>query len=391
MVERDKNHPCVILWSLGNESGYGADHDALAAWVRALRPVPPAALRGRDHAATGRRAAASPTSSARCTPTIDEIVAWADATTDDASAADPVRVLARDGQLQRQPGRLLRRVRARTPRLQGGFIWEWMDHGIRQRRARRPRYFAYGGDFGDEPNDANFWPTASSGPTARRIPALHELKFLAQPVHVEARGGGRFRIHNRHPSPTLDGYRGEWELTVDGARRKRRSPARAARWRRAGARGRAASFREPAGERFVTFRFFLRRATEWAPAGHEVAWQQLALPGRAARQRRAAGPSRPSRTACSRSAASDAAVDRRRRACCASSRSTAQLLVDGPRLQLWRAADRQRRPAAGAEQAARRASALARARPRPPAAASVVSVPRDRHRRRARRIGPTAS
>ena len=74
--------------------------------------------------------------------------------------------------------------------LQGGFIWEWVDHGIRQRDARGREYWAYGGDFGDEPNDANFCADGIVWPDRTPHPALNELKFLAQPVHVEARGGG---------------------------------------------------------------------------------------------------------------------------------------------------------------------------------------------------------
>ena len=113
-------------------------------------------------------------------------------------------------------------VEESTPGLQGGFIWEWWDHGLIQAQGPPPgrRRWAYGGDFGDVPNDANFCADGIVWPDRTPHPALHELKFLAQPLHVEARGGGRFRIHSRHHFASLDRYRGEWELTIEGKRRK---------------------------------------------------------------------------------------------------------------------------------------------------------------------------
>ena len=80
MVERDKNHPSVILWSLGNESGYGAEPRRRGRLGPRARPVPPAALRGRDQMRLVGRARASPTSSARCTPSSTTIVEWAETT-----------------------------------------------------------------------------------------------------------------------------------------------------------------------------------------------------------------------------------------------------------------------------------------------------------------------
>jgi beta-galactosidase len=110
--------------------------------------------------------------------------------------------------------------------LQGGFIWEWIDHGIRKRDEHGTEYWAYGGDFGETPHDSNFCADGIVWPDRTPHPALNELKFLAQPVHVESRGGGRFRIHNRHHFSTLDRYRGEWELTADGPHCARRRTAR---------------------------------------------------------------------------------------------------------------------------------------------------------------------
>ena len=74
MVERDKNHPSVILWSLGNESGYGPNHDAAAGWIRGRDPSRPLHYEGAISVRLERRATGPPTSSARCTRELDEIV-----------------------------------------------------------------------------------------------------------------------------------------------------------------------------------------------------------------------------------------------------------------------------------------------------------------------------
>jgi beta-galactosidase len=334
MVERDKNHPSVILWSLGNESGYGPNHDAAAGWVRARDPLRPLHYEGaiRRDWSGGR-----PSTDVVCPmyPELERVEAWAAAKTDDPR---PMILCEYSHAMGNSNGGLSDYFTAfrRHDALQGGFIWEWVDHGILQRDKRGREYWAYGGDFGDTPHDSNFCADGIVWPDRTPHPALHELKFLAQPVHVEARGGGRFRIHNRHHFTGLDGYRGEWEVTVDGERRKG---------------GRLPALRVPpgealdvaltlphttGGERFITFRFFLRHAEEWAPAGHEVAWQQLPLPGRASRSARGRAVK----------AGSDGVLEADRvRAVFDLSAGVLRelaldgrnLLVEGPRLQLWRA------------------------------------------------------
>ena len=115
MVERDKNHPSVIAWSLGNESGYGANHDAAAAWVRRYDPSRPAPLRGRDPVRLDERPR-------RQRPHLPDVPpARVDRCPRDirpaAASADHVRVLPRDGQQQRHARRALGRDRddARAP------------------------------------------------------------------------------------------------------------------------------------------------------------------------------------------------------------------------------------------------------------------------------------
>jgi beta-galactosidase len=217
--------------------------------------------------------------------------------------------------------------------LQGGFVWEWIDHGIRRTDARGRPYWAYGGDFGETPHDANFCADGLVWPDRTPHPALHELKFLARPVSVEQLEEGRFRIRSRQDFAGLDRFRGAWELAVDGeVVRTGELPA---------LRGDAFEVEvdvaaDLPGERFVTFRFELRDPTEWAPAGHEVAREQLELPARAAREVKG----RPATTSEAdgslvleagpfRAVVGDGLTEL--------SEEGRNVLLEGPRLQLWRA------------------------------------------------------
>jgi len=333
MVERDKNHPSVIAWSLGNESGYGPNHDAAAGWIRARDPSRPLHYEGaiaRDWSG-GRRV-----TDLVCPmyPSVESIEAWA-AESDDPR---PVILCEYSHAMGNSNGGLADYHAAfeRHGALQGGFVWEWIDHGIRQTAADGQTYWAYGGDFGDEPHDANFCADGLVWPDRTPHPTLHELKYLTQPVAVEAvdASRGRFRIRNRHHFTDLSRYRGTWEVTADGEVAGRgRLPALKAP--RGGADEVTLELPPGKGERFVTFRFALRRSEPWPPGGHEIARAQLALPGR----RR---PARPVRGVAPAGLALEAngvrvEVDRTTGQLAGPSRAGRRPLLGGPRLQLWRA------------------------------------------------------
>jgi beta-galactosidase len=334
MVERDKNHPSVILWSLGNESGFGLNHEAAAAWVRRRDPSRPLHYEGaiRYDWASGRRG-----TDVVCPmyPNLDDIVRWAEMETDDPR---PMIMCEYSHAMGNSNGGLSDYFEAfdTHPALQGGFIWEWVDHGIRQRGRHGREHWAYGGDFGEIRHDANFCADGIVWPDRTPHPALNEFKFLAQPIRVEALRGDRFRITNRHHFTSLDAYRGEWELTVDGERdRGGRLPAlRVAPGESLDVALRLGS--SGPGERLITFRFFVREATDWAPAGHEVAWQQLSLPSRRPRASRPA--SAPVASDGSFEAAGTRAIVDLDTGLLSELRAThgRNLLVSGPTLQLWR-------------------------------------------------------
>ena len=104
------------------------------------------------------------------------------------------------------------------PRLLGGCIWEWVDHGLRQHTPSGEEWFAYGGDFGDEPNDGNFCIDGLNFPD--RIPhtGLVEYKHIIQPAHVEPVDlrSGTISIHNRYDFLSLRHLAGAWRLSRDG-------------------------------------------------------------------------------------------------------------------------------------------------------------------------------
>ena len=107
-----------------------------------------------------------------------------------------------------------------VPGFQGGFIWQWVDHGLKQQDARGREYWAYGGDFGDQPNDANFLCGGLVFPDRTPHTGLCELKKLAQPVGIAPvdAAAGRLRITNKQDFTSLAWLRGTWELTVNGKR-----------------------------------------------------------------------------------------------------------------------------------------------------------------------------
>ncbi len=283
MVLRDRNHPSVVIWSLGNESGFGCNHFKMAEAARALDPTRIIHYEGDYHCQVADIYSRmySAVKDLDVIATLKEPLWGAEQVPAERFLSRPFVMCEYVHAMGNGPGGLKEyweRFR-RTPRFAGGFVWEWIDHGIRCVTDDGKPFFAYGGDFGDEPNDGNFIIDGLVTPDRQPSPAMAELKKMHEPVRVEAVDGakGRFRLFNQYDFIGLEGLDCTWKLVADG------EPLQGGRLELpALAPGESAEltvpFVQPAcpiRDYWIELNFTLACDAPWAPRGHEVAWAQV--------------------------------------------------------------------------------------------------------------------
>lgn len=349
MVERDKNHPSVIIWSLGNESGFGDNHVAMAEWVHANDPTRLVHYEG----ATGWGNASEGLDNSMMDlvstmyPTVDSIIEEGQRTDDPR----PYFMCEYAHAMGNGPGNLKEYWEAiyRYPRLIGGCVWEWTDHGLPRCTAEGEEWYAYGGDFGDQPNDGVFCIDGLVFPD--RIPhsGLTELKKVLEPVVVEAvdLAAGRLRVRNRYDFLTLAHLAPSWQLTRDGVVLQQGTLAPLAT-PPDGEEEITLPYTLPAGEAgahyWLTISFGEMHERWWAERGYEVAWAQFALPvdtppmaalSHAEMPHLQAGESED--TILIEGETFTLVFDKRRGAISSWAYQGMELLAEGPSLDIWRA------------------------------------------------------
>ncbi|MEM2585008.1 MAG: glycoside hydrolase family 2 TIM barrel-domain containing protein, partial [Thermoproteota archaeon] len=281
MVERDKNHPCVIIWSLGNESGYGPNHDALAGWIHGYDPTRPVHYEGTIR--TGeRKISRSVDIISIMYPSLERLRELAEDPEDDR----PIIMCEYAHSMGNSTGNLKEywEMIRKYKRLCGGFIWDWVDQGIKKKTPEGIEYWAYGGDFGDIPNDGNFCINGLIWPNRKPHPAIWECKKIQQPVEAEAIDllKGVFRILNRYDFTDLSILDISWELTEDGeviqegSLPKLYTPPHESEV--VTVPFKIPDTLKPGAEYYLTIRYRLSKDTLWAEKGFEVGWSQFKMP-----------------------------------------------------------------------------------------------------------------
>lgn len=269
-VLAQRNHPSIVLWSLGNESGYGVNIPAMYARCRELDPTRPV------HYEEDRDAEVVDVVSTMYSriPQLNEF---------GEHPHPKPRILCEYGHaMGNGPGGLweYQQVIDRWPHIQGHFVWEWVDQGMLTTAPNGAAFYGYGGDFGDQPNNANFCIDGLVLPDQTPSPGLAEYKQVLCPLRVELDGNG-VRVESRFQFSAADDLELALERLVDGELVAAEvvavpvvEPAESTRI------DLPRSLIEPvatAGECLLTVRVRRRRATTWAGAGHELGAYQFVL------------------------------------------------------------------------------------------------------------------
>jgi beta-galactosidase/beta-glucuronidase len=282
MVLRDKNHPSVLFWSLGNESGSGHNHAAMTAWIKAYDPT------RLVHYESGRPGAEVSDVFSVMYPNLDMIKR----VLADVSEKRPVMMCEYAYAKGNSTGNFFKfwdMVDA-FPRFQGGFIWDWNDKALLATNDKGEKYWAYGGDFGgdfnyDQPNeDPQMCCNGIVGPDLVPHPGAYEVKKVQAPVGILAVDvlKGRVTIWNKYHNLSLRHLDIHWELTEDGhpIQSGGLPPVEIA----SGDKGELTipfhtpDVLQPGAEYHFKIRFVLAVDMPWALKGHEVAWEQFHIP-----------------------------------------------------------------------------------------------------------------
>lgn len=286
MIQRDRNHACIIIWSLGNESGHGANHDALWRWVKTTDPSRPVQYEGGGANTAATDIVCPMYARVDEDQPFEQVPKWSiKKWVGMPDEHRPLILCEYAHAMGNSLGGFYRYWQAfrQYPRLQGGFVWDWVDQALTRYTEQGEAWWAYGGDFGDKPNDRQFCLNGLVFPDRTPHPALFEAQHAQQffrfdlvdahPLTVRITSEYLFRDTDNERlcwavmqdgEPVLEGHRllnlaPEAEVTI--------------------VLGDVPVQTRP-GQRWLTLWVEYAADTLWARAGQACAWGEWQLPAR---------------------------------------------------------------------------------------------------------------
>ena len=288
LLERDKNHPSVVVWSLGNESGAGANHAAMAGYIRYRDPSRILHYEGAINSAYYQTIPLRNTFLTDIVspmyPPVSKLYEWSRIARHDQR---PYIMCEFSHAMGNSNGELADYFEAfeKCDGIQGGFIWEWCDHALYHKTADGKEFLAYGGDFGDTPNDGNFVCDGLVGAERDVHPGLYEYKYFAQSVkfHAVDLAQGVFELENRRYFSDLSDLQLKATYSIDGkniAVKSIRMPEVKKEYKASALlKLQYPDFQKYTGQKaFVTIEAVLKKSCRWAEKGFSTAHEQFQLP-----------------------------------------------------------------------------------------------------------------
>ena len=269
MVLRDRNHPGIVVWSLGNEAGHGDNFYRMRERILELDKTRPIHYRQMNEAAD---------MDSQTYPTPDWIIERAQEKPD-----RPFLMNEYAHAMGNSVGNLDEYWEAieKYPALIGGFIWDWVDQGLRHKTENGIEFFAYGGDFGDKPNDDNFCINGLVSPDRVPHPSLFQVKKTYQNISsklVRCKTG-KVEIHNKFNFTNTSEFAASWELMEDGNVIETGEISELD-IEPGDSKEITIPFKKQFADRkeyFLKVIFVLKQDEPWAKKGHVIAWDQFQL------------------------------------------------------------------------------------------------------------------
>lgn len=280
MIERDKNHPCIIMWSLGNESSFGNNFRKMAEKSKEIDPTRLVHYEGDFEA--------------EVTDVYSTMYTWIESDDDKKLLMDKIIKESTKPHILCEychamgngPGNLkeYQDLFYKYDKLQGGFIWEWFDHGIEAYSEKGEKYYKYGGDFGDDPSNINFCIDGLIMPNRTPSPALFEYKKVIEPIltTVVDLNEGIFEILSRFDFEDLNMFNLVYSIFEDdiliqsGMLELPSVPARMSKKIKLDYN---LNFEFKTGSKYyLNISYKLKTDTLYAKSGHELATAQFLLP-----------------------------------------------------------------------------------------------------------------